>query len=84
MHEEQDKLEVILAFLWASEQGLLSAVTLSDMKESPHLNQARADSPENSQDRYPSSWDVFGPSRGFGSGYTKLNVFYATDMMYQD
>ncbi len=36
--EEQDNVEVLLAFLWASERGLLSPVTLGDMEESPHLN----------------------------------------------
>ena len=38
--EEQDSVSVgvLLAFLWASEQGLLNAVTLSDVQESPHLN----------------------------------------------
>ena len=30
--------EVLLACLWASKQGLLTSVTLSDMAESPHLN----------------------------------------------
>ena len=35
---EMQSAEVLLAFLWASEQGLLTAVTLSDMAESPHLN----------------------------------------------
>ena len=34
----EQSLEVRLAFLWASEQGLLTSVTLSDMEESPHLN----------------------------------------------
>ena len=38
VREERDKLEVLLAFLWASEQGLLTAVTFSGMEESPHLN----------------------------------------------
>ncbi len=36
--EEQDNVEVLLAFLWASERGLLSPVTLNDIEESPHLN----------------------------------------------
>jgi hypothetical protein len=36
--EEQDNVEVLLAFLWASERGLLSPVKLGDMEESPHLN----------------------------------------------
>jgi hypothetical protein len=36
--KEQDNVEVLLAFLWASERGLLSPVTLGDMEESPHLN----------------------------------------------
>jgi hypothetical protein len=36
--EEQENVEVLLAFLWASERGLLSPVTLGDMEESPHLN----------------------------------------------
>ena len=35
--DEMDNLEVLLAFLWASEQGLLTLVTLSDMEESPQL-----------------------------------------------
>jgi hypothetical protein len=35
---EKEYLEVLLAFLWASEQGLLSQVTLDEMPESPHLN----------------------------------------------
>ena len=38
VHEELANLEVLLAFLWASEQGLLTAVMLSNMEESPHLN----------------------------------------------
>ena len=38
VEEEMDKLEVLLTFLWAFEQGLLSSVTLLDMEESPHLN----------------------------------------------
>jgi hypothetical protein len=36
--DERDNAEVLLAFLWASEQGLLTGVTLSDVPESPHLN----------------------------------------------
>jgi hypothetical protein len=36
--EEQENVGTLLAFLWASEQGLLTPVTLSDMPESPHLN----------------------------------------------
>lgn len=36
--EEQENVGTLLAFLWASEQGLLSPVTLTDMPESPHLN----------------------------------------------
>jgi hypothetical protein len=36
--EEQDNIEVLLAFRWASERGLLSPGTLGDMEESPHLN----------------------------------------------
>ena len=36
--EEQENVGTLLAFLWASEQGLLTAVTLTDMPESPHLN----------------------------------------------
>jgi hypothetical protein len=36
--KEQDNVEVLLAFLWASERGLLSPVTLGDMEVSPHLN----------------------------------------------
>jgi hypothetical protein len=36
--KEQDNVEVLLAFLWASERGLLSPVALGDMEESPHLN----------------------------------------------
>jgi len=36
--EEQDNVGVLLAFLWASEQGLLAVVTLLDVQESPHLN----------------------------------------------
>jgi hypothetical protein len=36
--EEQENVGALLAFLWASEQGLLSPVTLTDMPESPHLN----------------------------------------------
>jgi hypothetical protein len=35
---EQDHVEILLAFLWASENGLLTQVTLSDMPDSPHLN----------------------------------------------
>ena len=38
IEEEQENLGVLLAFLWASEKGLLTPVTLSDMEESPHLN----------------------------------------------
>jgi hypothetical protein len=38
VEEEKGYMEVLLAFLWASEQGLLTAVTLSDGQESPHLN----------------------------------------------
>ena len=38
VRDEMDNLEVLLAFLWASEQGLLTTVTLLDMEESPHLN----------------------------------------------
>jgi hypothetical protein len=38
VEEEQENLGVLLAFLWASEKGLLTPVTLSDMEESPHLN----------------------------------------------
>ena len=38
VRDEMDNLEVLLAFLWASEQGLLTAVTFSGMEESPHLN----------------------------------------------
>jgi hypothetical protein len=34
--EEQEKVGTLLAFLRASEQGLLSPVTLADMPESPH------------------------------------------------
>jgi hypothetical protein len=36
--EEQDNVEGLLAFLWASERGLLSPITLGDMGESPHVN----------------------------------------------
>jgi hypothetical protein len=37
--KEQDNVEVLLAFLWASEErGLRSPVTVGDMEESPHLN----------------------------------------------
>ena len=36
--EEQNNVEALLAFLWASEKGLLSPVTLGDMEESPHVN----------------------------------------------
>ena len=36
--EDQENLGVLLAFLWASEKGLLTPVTLSDLDESPHLN----------------------------------------------
>ena len=36
--EEQENVGILLAFLWASEQGLLTPVTLTDMPESPHLN----------------------------------------------
>jgi hypothetical protein len=35
---EMEGLNVFLAFLWASEQGLLSQVGLEEMPESPHLN----------------------------------------------
>jgi hypothetical protein len=38
VEEEQENLGVLLAFLWASEKGLLTPVALSDMEESPHLN----------------------------------------------
>ena len=38
MRNEIKSSEALLAFLWASEQGLLTGVTLSDMAESPHLN----------------------------------------------
>jgi hypothetical protein len=38
VQEEQENVGVLLAFLWASERGLLTPVTLSDMEESPHLN----------------------------------------------
>ena len=36
--DKMDNLEVLIAFFWVSEQGLLTSVTLSDMEESPHLN----------------------------------------------
>jgi hypothetical protein len=36
--EEQDNVGMLLAFLWASEQGLLTPVTLTNMPENPHLN----------------------------------------------
>jgi hypothetical protein len=36
--EEQENVEVLFAFLWASNDGLLTPVTLSDMDKSPHLN----------------------------------------------
>ena len=38
VREEMNSSEVLLACLWASKQGLLTSVTLSDMAESPHLN----------------------------------------------
>jgi hypothetical protein len=38
VREEQENVGILLAFLWASEQGLLNPVTLLDMPESPHLN----------------------------------------------
>ena len=38
LRDEMDNLDVLLAFLWAFEQGLLTTVRLSDMEESPHLN----------------------------------------------
>jgi hypothetical protein len=38
VEEEKGHMEVLLAFLWASDQGLLMAVTLSDVQESPHHN----------------------------------------------
>ena len=38
VHDEMGSLEVLLTFLWASEQGLLTSVTLSDIEESPQLN----------------------------------------------
>jgi hypothetical protein len=37
IREEQDNIGTLLAFPWASEQGLLNPVTLTDMPESPHL-----------------------------------------------
>jgi hypothetical protein len=36
--EQQNVMGVLLAFLWASEQGLLNSATLLDVAESPHLN----------------------------------------------
>jgi hypothetical protein len=36
--KEQENVGTLLAFLWASEQGLLTPVALLDMQESPHLN----------------------------------------------
>jgi hypothetical protein len=36
--KEQENVGILLAFLWASEQGLLTPVRLSDMRESPPLN----------------------------------------------
>jgi hypothetical protein len=38
IEEEQDNVGTLLAFLWASEQGLLTPVTLTNIPESPHLN----------------------------------------------
>ena len=39
--EEMANLKVLLAFLWVSQQGFLTAVTRSGMEESPHLNHQR-------------------------------------------
>ena len=36
--KEQENMGVLLTFLWASKQGLLNSVTLSDVAESPRLN----------------------------------------------
>jgi hypothetical protein len=38
LREEQENVQVLLAFLWALEQSLLNHITLSDMPESSHLN----------------------------------------------
>ena len=37
IRKEQNHVEVLLTFLWTSEQGRLIAVKLSDILESPHL-----------------------------------------------